>query len=170
MNFLANLRRDMWWSAPVTTLTDPSAATSYGDANATVGTDGVAYEKHAHLQYWPNAAVGAGDLRCYGVAMQNIDDVADNVPFRFKASSNSDVLFGVGFTDTVAGSLTATGVRFFGFGKASDQIVCVRPPASSPNLYSVFFAAILGGQTDAMVAMSIQRMLGQPDQYSASVY
>jgi hypothetical protein len=166
MTNLTNLARDMFWAPEPVSITESAAVSLANDM--TCATGNVGYTNHGSFQFRKTASLGAGDFWLIGVPLQL--DVSDNLPFRFKGiSSEEGTLWGVGFIDTIAASVTCEDIRWFGSGKTVDEVVCVREPSGTPNTYAVFFGAVPGGSSKVIMAGSCQRLLGRPDSYATAV-
>ena len=169
MTHLSNLRRDMFWSQEGSGLT-AAAASSAWSASFVMNADNVTYDRHGHFQTGRLSLAGtANEWVAFGVFMDwDID--AGSVPFRFKGVANhQEALWFTGWALTGTQRTIGDNV-FHGAGKSIDEIVCVRQNSSYQAHQCAFGCAVPADGGDVMVGGHVQRLLGQPDQYSASVY
>lgn len=170
MTSLTNLRRDMNWKAETSLRTTPTESPSY--LLPVVNTSGVVQGVHSLMQSSENILAGTATyLVSFGAKTQWPLGIGF-IPFRIKGYSNTEeTMWGVGWENTGASEVSALYPLYFHYGKNIDDVVNLREPAGIDETYHlVFFASVPSDMGRNMCGMSVQRLLGQPDPYSASVF
>lgn len=167
MTSLTNLDRDMKWIGTPQDLALPSTLTDLDAPN--VRTDGVLNTTHGYMQSDVfNLGGTAGKFRSFGLYMQW--QSAGTQPFRCKGHSTSDdTVWGVGWNSTVDTEEAASNIRYLGVGKKFDELVALRELASWSNEQLLFFCMVPADAGWSVCGLSVQRLLGKPDQYSSQV-
>lgn len=164
-----NLRRDMRWINEPTDLTTPGSSTAWS-SSLLMKADNTTYERHGYFQTGKLALAGtAGNWYAFGVFL-SWDIEAGSVPFRIKGCvNNDDALW---FTAWALTGLerTMADANWIGMGRSIDEAVCVRQNSSYQAHQIGFGCAVPADAGNTVVMGSVQKLLGQPDQYSASVY
>ena len=99
-------------------------------------------------------------------------DEAGTTPFRVKgAATNEKCVWGLHWgTVAATDTLDATEGQCFAAGKSCDEIVAVREMAGWTNEDLLFYCMFPSDGGDFQMSLSVQKLLGQPDQYSASAF
>lgn len=169
MTNLTNLRRDMLWAGDTSSLSNPTSAVFNGTQN--VSTDNTAYTTHGQFfQQRTNHAGTASHYVGFGVFMSW--DEAGATPFRFKGNTNqADTSWWYAFENVAATPAVAQAEgTLVGYGASVDEVICVREMSGWVAQGVLFYCLVPadGGQT--AIFGSVQKMLGQPDQFSSKVF
>lgn len=163
---LNNLQRDMTWVDTPQGLTAP---TQQAFGTIVAKTDGVTNDKHGWAQTAAATLAGtAGQFYSFGLAMTWKE--AGTTPYRVKACSSVAAYFGFGWNGTVATSMTATSPRICAYGTEWDDVVAVRELAAWTDEQLCFFMCVPADAGKHWGSISVQNLIGKPDQYSAQVY
>lgn len=168
---LVNLKRDMTWPKETTNLGTPSASVAK-DAKPVVITDNTVYTTHGYSFNIGNYAGTAGNMFGFGIKMQWIEG-AGPIPYRIKCTSDGHgARWGYAWSADAAAepALDANSWRICGIGQEYEDIWCITEAAgwSADNL--IFFGQCEADTAQAFMSISVQRLLGMPNQYSAGVY
>lgn len=168
MTNLTNFNRDMSWI-------DPDIAPIGFEDLPNCSLDGNVYDKHA-IAVSDTSAVTTSTTACFGLAY--LPPTEEATPFRIKAdaSVNGDgsLVMGFGYAENniIAGANLMTGVRIFGFpqGTIYDDVWAVRPSVINADKPIIFFCGItLATSANVACKLTVQRLLGKPDNFSSAV-
>lgn len=167
MTSITNLRRDMKWIGEPTNLAAGTANTTR--KTVSIRSDNVLYERHGYIQTDElNLAGAAGSWYGFGTYLQWPAENAgfDPVPFRVKGHCSVPVHWGFAWRTSIAIDGVPAAHRFCHWGDHVDDVWCVRERTTWADHHIIFFGMIPADAGDVMLDISVQRMLGQPDQYA----
>lgn len=172
MTNLTNFNRDMSWLFP------DQSQQPWAGITGWVSLDGNVYDKHAYLTC-ANSPVNDSGTLMVGVALTPPDE--EPVPFRVKADASvynptgqvGALTMGFGYLENniISGDNDIGGTHFFGFPADSlyDDVWCIAPSMTHAGKTLVIFLGIIGASNDTVSAkLTVQRLIGKPDNYATA--
>jgi hypothetical protein len=166
MTNIINFDRDMFWTDFSNPVAFASGRFNFGEMR--VGTSQTVHDTHAFVQS-EMSELDDDDGKVHSVGCNIRGAIQrDNTVYRVKGMSMQNALFCYGYSD----GENVLDVRTIAAGQRVDEAVVVRMlVAESKHVGKplCFFACQYGYEEPAVVALSVQRLSGPPDQYMRSV-
>jgi len=172
MTNLTNLNRDMCWIVP------DQAAASLGTedvSGAICSADGTVYDKHAFLHLNTGTLANA-NFRATGLMFTAPTEEAAVFRVRSEAtlSGTAALVMGLGYLTAApaSGDNTLQGMQYYGYpiGALYDDVWAIRPSTLYANQPLCIFLGLQAAQNAQLIAkMSVQRMVGKPDNFASAV-